>query len=281
MLDAINSTHSRSKSGSLIEVGNTYIGGTQTVIIAGPCSIESKEQIESAAKSVREQGATILRGGAYKPRTSPRSFQGLGEKGLQMLKDAGDKHGLPIISEVLSEDDVQRVSDTVDMIQIGARNMQNFALLKKVGKTRKPVLLKRGPAATIKEWISASEYIRDGGNEEIVLCERGIRSYDPYLRNTLDLGAVAWVKENTDFPVIVDPSHSTGIRALVTPAARAAVAIGADGIIVEVHPEPEKALSDAEQQLNFKDFGKLVSELRRPMPKIAQAYSTTASTSPA
>lgn len=269
MLDAIETKKIKENTAAGVQVCDVTIGGTETVVIAGPCSVENRDQIMSTAASVKESGARILRGGAYKPRTSPRSFQGLGEKGLKLLKDAGKSNALPIVSEVMSEDDVELVADYVDMIQIGARNMQNFALLKKIGQTRKPVLLKRGPAATIKEWLSAADYIRDGGNDQIVLCERGIRGFDPYLRYTIDLGAVAWIKANTDFPVIVDPSHATGIRELVSPVAKAGIAVGADGVIVEVHPKPADALSDAEQQLNFEEFNGMIAEIESPLPSIA------------
>ncbi|HUR98689.1 MAG TPA: 3-deoxy-7-phosphoheptulonate synthase, partial [Pyrinomonadaceae bacterium] len=219
--------------------------------------------------AVKDLGAVILRGGAYKPRTSPYDFQGLGVEGLRLLRAAGDSAGMPIVTEVMSEDDVAVVCEYADMLQVGARNMQNFALLKKLARTRKPVLLKRGPSATVKEWLSAAEYLLHGGNDNVVLCERGIKTFDSSLRNTLDLAAVALVKEMTHLPVVVDPSHGTGKRSIVGQCARAAIAIGADGVIVEVHPEPEKAWSDGEQSLTFDDFGEMMTGLSRPLRRVA------------
>lgn len=255
---------------SIIWVGDVPIGGTDAVIIAGPCSVESREQIFETAMAVKNCGAAILRGGAYKPRTSPYDFQGLGRKGLELLREAGDAAGLPVVTEVMSEDDVELISDTADMLQLGARNMQNFALLKKVAKSNKPVLLKRGAAATVREWLSAAEYLLHGGNGNVVLCERGVKGIDPTLRNNLDLASVALVKELTHLPVIVDPSHATGRRSLISATSKAAIAVGADGIIVEVHPDPETALSDKEQQLTFQDFADLMNNLISPLPDIYQ-----------
>lgn len=250
---------------SIVWVKDVPIGGNEAVVIAGPCSVESREQVTATAFAVKQCGAVMLRGGAYKPRTSPYDFQGLGVEGLKLLREAGDAADLPVVTEVMSEDDVSVVCEYADMVQVGARNMQNFALLKKLGKARKPVLLKRGASATVKEWLSAAEYLLHGGNENVVLCERGIKTFDNSLRNTLDLAAVALVREMTHLPVIVDPSHGTGKRSIIAAAAKAALAIGADGVIVEVHPEPEKALSDGAQSLTFKDFADLMANLRTPI----------------
>ena len=253
---------------TIVWVGDVPIGGDEAVVMAGPCSVESREQVTATALAVREVGAVILRGGAYKPRTSPYDFQGLGVEGLQLLREAGDVANMPIVTEIMSEDDVAIVCEYADMLQVGARNMQNFALLKKLARTGKPVLLKRGPSATVKEWLSAAEYLLHGGNENVVLCERGIKTFDISLRNTLDLAAVALVKELTHLPIIVDPSHATGKRSIIPACARAALAIGADGVIVEVHPEPEKAWSDGAQSLTFENFADLMSGLRVPMKSV-------------
>lgn len=250
---------------SIVWVKDVPIGGNEAVVIAGPCSVESREQVMATAFEVKLRGAVMLRGGAYKPRTSPYDFQGLGVEGLKLLREAGDAADLPVVTEVMSEDDVSVVCEYADMVQVGARNMQNFALLRKLGKVSKPVLLKRGASATVKEWLSAAEYLLHGGNENVVLCERGIKTFDNSLRNTLDLAAVALVKEMTHLPVIVDPSHATGKRSIIAAAAKAALAIGADGVIVEVHPEPEKALSDGAQSLTFKDFANLMANIRSPI----------------
>ena len=250
---------------SIVWVKDVPIGGAEAVVIAGPCSVESREQVMATAFEVKLCGAVILRGGAYKPRTSPYDFQGLGVEGLKLLRDAGDAADMPVVTEVMSEDDVPVVCEYADMVQVGARNMQNFALLKKLAKTCKPILLKRGASATVKEWLSAAEYLLHGGNENVVLCERGIKTFDNSLRNTLDLAAVALVKEMTHLPVIVDPSHATGKRSIIAAAAKAALAIGADGVIVEVHPEPEKALSDGAQSLTFKDFADLMANIQSPI----------------
>lgn len=256
------------KTNTIVHVKNVAIGGNEAVVMAGPCSVESREQVISTAISIKRSGAVILRGGAYKPRTSPYDFQGLGIEGLRLLREAGDIADLPVITEVMSEEDVEIICDFADMLQIGARNMQNFALLRKVARTRKPVLLKRGASATVKEWLSAAEYLLHGGNESVVLCERGIKSYDTALRNTLDLASVALVKEMTHLPVIVDPSHATGKRSLISATAKAAIAVGADGVIVEVHPNPEIALSDSAQQLTFEGFAEMMENLQSPLRKI-------------
>jgi 3-deoxy-7-phosphoheptulonate synthase len=258
---------------TVVWVGDIPIGGSEAIVIAGPCSVESRDQVTRTAHAVKDLGAVILRGGAYKPRTSPYDFQGLGIEGLRLLREAGDAADMPIVTEVMSEDDVTVVCEYADMLQVGARNMQNFALLKKLARTRKPILLKRGPSATVKEWLSAAEYLLHGGNENIVLCERGIKTFDNSLRNTLDLAAVALVKEMTHLPVIVDPSHATGQRSIVARCARAAIAIGADGVIVEVHPEPEKALSDSAQQLTFENFEAMMDELHLPMRSLVRAHA--------
>ena len=252
----------------IVWVGDVPIGGSCAIVIAGPCSVESRQQIMETAAAVKGRGASILRGGAYKPRTSPYAFQGLGRAGLKLLREAGDASGLPVVTEIMSEDDVSLISDSADMLQIGARNMQNFALLKKLAKCGKPILLKRGPSATIDEWLSSAEYLLHGGNENVVLCERGVKGFDHALRNNLDLASVALVKELTHLPVIVDPSHATGRRSLISAASKAAIAVGADGIIVEVHPSPGAALSDREQQLTFSDFADLMADLESPLRAI-------------
>ena len=256
------------KANTIVRVKNVAIGGGEAVVMAGPCSVESREQVISTALAIKQSGAVILRGGAYKPRTSPYDFQGLGLEGLRLLREAGDVADLPVITEVMSEEDVEVVCDYADMLQIGARNMQNFALLRKIARTNKPVLLKRGASATVKEWLAAAEYLLHGGNERVVLCERGIKSFDTALRNTLDLASVALVKEMTHLPVIVDPSHATGKRSLISATAKAAIAVGADGVIVEVHPQPEIALSDSAQQLTFHGFAELMEHLQAPLRKI-------------
>jgi len=256
---------------SVVWVGDQPIGGVEVIVMAGPCSVESREQVMSTALTVKKYGASILRGGAYKPRTSPYDFQGLGVEGLHLLRQAGDAAGMPVVTEVMSEDDIDVVCDHADMVQVGARNMQNFALLRKLGKTRTPILLKRGPSATVKEWLSAAEYILHGGNENVVLCERGIKTFDSSLRNTLDLAGVALVKELTHLPVVVDPSHATGKRSIVGVCAKAAVAVGADGVIVEVHPQPDKAWSDGAQSLSFDLFAEMMDRLQKPMRTVVQS----------
>ena len=249
---------------TVIDIGGIRIGDGNLVAIAGPCAVESKEQIMQAADIVKSGGAQFLRGGAYKPRTSPYSFQGLEELGLKYLAEAGERTGLKIVSEVTEVENVDKVAEYVDVLQIGARNMQNFRLLKEVGRQNKPVLLKRGISATIDEWLNAAEYIMSEGNERIILCERGIRSYEEYTRNTLDLSAVAAVKHLSHLPIIVDPSHGTGKWRMVKPMAFAAVAAGADGLMMEMHPDPAKALSDGPQSLtpeHYRDIMEGVSRL--------------------
>ena len=245
-----------------VKVGDVEIGGDRIVVIAGPCSVESREQLLETAREIGPAGASMIRGGAFKPRTLPYSFQGLGEEGLKILAEARDMYGLPVVTEVMSPDEVDLVEKYADVLQIGARNVQNFALLKRVGRSRKPVLLKRGMSSTVEEWLGAAEYILHGGNEDVILCERGLRSFGKITRFTLDLAIVPLLKEVSHLPVIVDPSHGTGQRSLVSPMARAAVAAGADGLIVEVHPRPEEAKSDGAQSLTPDGFRVLMKELR-------------------
>jgi 3-deoxy-7-phosphoheptulonate synthase len=248
---------------TLIQVGEHIVGGSEPVIIAGPCSVESREQIIEAAEQVKRAGAHMLRGGAFKPRSSPYSFQGLGETGLKYLAEARERTGLPIVTEIMEIEVLPMMLQYVDVLQIGARNMQNFPLLKAVGKTDKPVLLKRGLSATIEEWLMAAEYILAEGNPKVILCERGIRTFETYTRNTLDLNAVPVVQHLSHLPVLVDPSHGVGHWRYVTAMARAAIAAGANGLIVEVHPNPKEALSDGEQSLTVENFENLVQEVRR------------------
>ncbi len=247
--------------GSIVRVAGAAFGGPDFPITAGPCSVEGEQQIFDTARFLQSLGVPLLRGGAFKPRTSPYEFQGLGEAGLRLLRQAADETNLGVVTEVLSEQDVPLVAEYADMLQIGARNMQNYALLKAVGASRRPVLLKRGLSATIQEFLLAAEYIAAQGNQQIVLCERGIRTFDNSTRNTCDLGGVALLKELTHLPVTVDPSHATGRRSLVTPVARAAAAVGADGVMIEIHPVPEEALSDGQQSLSFGEFAELQREL--------------------
>lgn len=246
---------------SVVPVGNTTIGPGTLTIMAGPCAIESKEQLIETAYAVKKAGATFLRGGAYKPRTSPYSFQGLEEEGLKYMKEARDATGLNVICEVTSQRAIEAAAKYVDMLQIGARNMQNFELLKEAGKSGVPILLKRGLSATIEEWLNAAEYIMSEGNSGVVLCERGIRTFETATRNTLDISAVPVLRSKTHLPVIVDPSHATGVRAYVAPLAKASIAVGADGLMIEVHPNPAKALSDGPQSLTFGDFAELTEAL--------------------
>ena len=247
---------------TVIDVGGVPIGGSALAVMAGPCSVESREQILEAAHAVRRAGARFLRGGAYKPRTSPYEFQGLAEEGLRLLALAREETGLKVVTEVMDVETLPMVADYADVLQIGARNMQNYSLLKHLGTIRKPILLKRGPSATIKEWLMAAEYIVSRGNYAVALCERGIRTFETMTRNTLDLNAVPVLKALTHLPVVVDPSHGIGLRAHVPAMARAAIAAGADGIIVEVHPRPERALSDGQQSLTPAQFEELMRQVR-------------------
>lgn len=255
---------------TVIEVGGVTIGGGTLTVMAGPCSVENREQVLSTAEHVKAQGAHILRGGAFKPRTSPYDFQGLREDGLKLLAEARDKTGMPIITEVKDTETLPLVAQYSDILQIGARNMQNFSLLEAVGKLKKPVMLKRGPSATVKEWLMAAEYIVSRGNYEVMLCERGIRTFETLTRNTLDLGIVPLLRQLTHLPVVVDPSHGTGVAGAVTPMARAAVAAGCDSIHVEVHPEPARALSDGPQALTFDGFNALMKDLRNIASAVGQ-----------
>ena len=258
---------------TVIEVGGVRIGGHDVVVMAGPCTVESPEQVRAIATAVRRAGAQILRGGAFKPRTSPRSFQGLGEEGLRYLREAADEQGMLVVSEVMDRGDIELCLRYVDILQVGARNMQNFTFLKELGKVRKPVLLKRGMAATIKELLMAAEYILMGGNREVILCERGIRTFETYTRNTLDIAAIPVIERLSHLPVVVDPSHATGLRDKVAPVSRAAIAAGADGLLVEVHHEPENALCDGAQSLYPWQFEKLMAELRMIAPAIGRGMA--------
>lgn len=251
------------ENGSVVRVGHLEIGGEAVHVMAGPCAVESREQLLAAARAVKAAGATILRGGAYKPRTSPYSFQGLEERGLEILAEAREETGLLVVTEVVDPRTVELVARYADILQIGARNMQNFCLLREVARVDKPVLLKRGPSATIEEWLMAAEYVMLGGNHRIILCERGIRGFDSYTRNTLDLTAVPVVKYHSHLPVVVDPSHAIGKWRFVPPMALAAVAAGADGLLVEVHPDPTEALCDGPQSLTPENFAAMMERLRR------------------
>lgn len=253
------------KEDSVVDVNGVKIGGGHFAVMAGPCSVESREQLLEAAYAVKECGAQFLRGGAFKPRTSPYDFQGLGVEGLKMMRSVADEVGLKVVTEIVNINDIDTICQYADMLQIGARNMQNFQLLKEVGLIKKPVLLKRGLSATISEWLNAAEYIASGGNYNIVFCERGIRTYETFTRNTLDLSAVAAVKELSHLPIIVDPSHGTGRWQMVQPMARAAVAAGADGLMIEVHPHPEVALSDGDQSLKPANFRVVMDEVKQIM----------------
>jgi 3-deoxy-7-phosphoheptulonate synthase len=249
---------------TIVDVAGVKIGeGQRAVVVGGPCAVESEEQILKTARFVKQCGADLLRGGAFKPRTGPHTFQGLREEGLKLLAKAREATGLPIVTEVMSPDNVGLVAEYADLLQVGARNMQNFDLLRELGKIRKPILLKRGMSATIEEFLAAAEYILAEGNDQVILCERGIRTFETSTRNTLDLAMVPLVKELTHLPIMVDPSHATGKRSLVTPMSKAALVAGAHGVLVEVHPEPEKALSDGPQSLTFPGFEALMADLKK------------------
>src|SRR6056297_358394 len=252
---------------TVIKIGDVSIGGQEIVLMAGPCSVEDEEQIYEASQGLSKLGIKILRGGAFKPRSSPYSFQGLGERGLKMMSVAAKKYGLLVITEVMAIEQIDMIANYADILQVGARNMQNFMLLKEIGKIKKPVMLKRGMSATIEEFLLSAEYILSEGNKEVILCERGIRTFENYTRNTLDLSAIPAIKELSHLPIIVDPSHATGRKELVGPMSKAAIAAGADGLIIEVHPNPEEALSDGAQSLELSDFECLISELEQ----VAQA----------
>lgn len=254
--------------GSVINVAGIKIGGPEVVVIAGPCSVESREQLLETAAAVKRAGATMLRGGAYKPRTSPYEFQGLGLEALKILREARDLTGLPVVTEVMSTEDVDLICEHAEMLQVGARNMQNFALLRRLATIRKPILLKRGPSATIKEWLLAAEYLLSGGNDQVVLCERGIKTFETATRNTIDLAAVALAKELSHLPVVADPSHGTGKPSLIGMVSRAAIAVGADGLIIEVHRCPERALSDGAQSLDVPQFERVLQGLASPLRSV-------------
>ena len=247
---------------TVLDIGGVKVGGSAVVVMAGPCSVESETQIMTIAKVVAENGAKFLRGGAYKPRTSPYAFQGLGEPGLKMMRKAADEFGLLVITEVMDMSQLATVEQYADVLQVGARNMQNFTFLKELGKSSKPVMLKRGPASTFEEWLMSAEYILSGGNHNVMLCERGIRTFEPATRNTMDIGAIPVIHSKSHLPIVADPSHGIGIRNKVIPMARAAVAAGADGIIVEVHHDPDHAKSDGAQSLYPEQFKELMQQVR-------------------
>ena len=261
---------------TVVDVDGVPVGGREVIVFAGPCSVESEEQIEASAAAVARAGARILRGGAFKPRSSPYAFQGLGEDGLRMMREAADRHGLKVVTEVMSQDHIDVVAKYAHVFQIGARNMQNFSLLRDVGSLGIPVFLKRGLSATIEEWLMSAEYVLSEGNGDVILCERGIRTFETATRNTLDLSAVPVVKKKSHLPVVVDPSHGVGLRDKVTPMARAAVAAGADGLMVEAHPNPPEALSDGPQSLYLDAFAELMVQVRR----IAEAVGRSVADGP-
>ena len=256
---------------TVVSVGDVRIGGDEVIVMAGPCSAETPAQVEAAAAAVRRAGAKILRGGAFKPRSSPYSFQGLGEPGLVMLRDAADHHDLKLISEVMDISQIELVGKYADIFQVGARNMQNFTLLRELGRVRKPVLLKRGISATIEEWLLSAEYILAGGNGDVILCERGIRTFETATRNTFDVSAIPVVKKLSHLPIVADPSHGAGRRDMVAPMARAAVAAGVDGLIIEVHHDPDRALSDGAQSMFPAQFDRVMAELRIIAPAIGRS----------
>ncbi|HEY7445878.1 MAG TPA: 3-deoxy-7-phosphoheptulonate synthase [Vicinamibacterales bacterium] len=257
--------------GTIVAIDDVRVGGDEVIVMAGPCSVETEEQIFTSAAAVRRAGAKILRGGAFKPRSSPYSFQGLGEDGLKLLRAAANKESLKVVSEVMDVSQIDVVGKYSDIYQVGARNMQNFTLLRELGKTRKPVLLKRGIAATIEEWLLSAEYLLAGGNSDVILCERGIRTFESYTRNTLDISAIPVVKKLSHLPIVADPSHGTGRRDKVAPMARAAVAAGADGLVIEVHHNPDRALSDGAQSMYPAQFDRLMAELRIIAPAIGRS----------
>jgi 3-deoxy-7-phosphoheptulonate synthase len=256
---------------TVITIGDVRIGGDEVIVMAGPCSAETEEQVETTAAAVKRAGAKVLRGGAFKPRSSPYSFQGLGEEGLRILRGAADRHNLKLVSEVMDLSQIEMIERYADILQVGARNMQNFTLLRELGKSKSPVLLKRGISATIEEWLLSAEYILAGGNMNVMLCERGIRTFESYTRNTLDISAIPVVQSLSHLPVLADPSHGTGRRDKVAPMARAAVAAGADGLIIEVHNDPDHALSDGAQSMFPQQFDRLMAELRIIAPAIGRS----------
>jgi 3-deoxy-7-phosphoheptulonate synthase len=256
---------------TVVDVGGVTVGASEVIVMAGPCSVETREQVQTVARSVHASGARVLRGGAFKPRTSPYSFQGHGEEALRWMREVGDAQGLAVISEVMDIRTIEMMLAYVDCLQVGARNMQNFDLLKELGKVRRPVLLKRGLSATIEEWLLSAEYILAGGNGQVILCERGIRTFENATRNTLDLSAIPVIKKRSHLPILVDPSHGTGRRDKVIPMARAAVAAGADGLLIEVHNDPDRALSDGAQSLFPEQFERLMGELRVIAPVLGRS----------
>jgi 3-deoxy-7-phosphoheptulonate synthase len=256
---------------TVISIGDLRIGGDEVIVMAGPCSAETEEQVEASTAAVRRAGAKVLRGGAFKPRSSPYSFQGLGEEGLRMLRAAADRHNMALVTEIMEISQLDVIEKYAHILQVGARNMQNFSLLRDLGKSRTPVLLKRGISATIEEWLLSAEYILAGGNTDVMLCERGIRTFESYTRNTLDISAIPVVKQLCHLPVLVDPSHGTGRRDKVAPMARAAVAAGADGLLIEVHSDPDHALSDGAQSMFPTQFDRLMAELRIIAPAIGRS----------
>ena len=256
---------------TVVSMGDLRIGGDEVIVMAGPCSAETEEQVEASAAAIAKAGAKVLRGGAFKPRSSPYSFQGLGEDGLKQLRGAADRHNLKLVSEVMDVSQIELVARYADMLQVGTRNMQNYTLLRELGKQRTPILLKRGISATIEEWLLSAEYVLSGGNTDVVLCERGIRTFESYTRNTLDISAIPVVQKLSHLPIVVDPSHGTGLRDKVAPMARAAVAAGGDGLIIEVHPDPDHALSDGAQSMFPAQFERLMAELRIIAPAIGRS----------
>jgi len=256
---------------TVVTIGDLRVGGDEVIVMAGPCSAESEEQVEASAAAVRRAGAKVLRGGAFKPRSSPYSFQGLGEEGLRMLRAAADRHGMKLVSEVMDLSQIDLVATYAHILQVGARNMQNFTLLRELGRTRRPVLLKRGISATIEEWLLSAEYVLSGGNADVMLCERGIRTFESYTRNTLDISAIPVVQKLSHLPILADPSHGTGRRDKVAPMARAAIAAGADGLLIEVHCDPDHAMSDGAQSLLPTQFDQLMAELRIIAPAIGRS----------
>jgi 3-deoxy-7-phosphoheptulonate synthase len=260
-------------AGTVVRVGDVDVGGERVVVMAGPCSVESRDQIERSAEIVARLGAQVIRAGAFKPRSSPYAFQGLGEEGLRMLRAAADRHGLLVVSEVMDLTQIPLVAQYADILQVGARNMQSFTLLRELGKLRKPVLLKRGISATIEELLLSAEYILAGGNYDVILCERGIRTFETYTRNTMDISAIPVVKKLSHLPIVADPSHGTGRRDMVAPMGRAAVAAGSDGLLVEVHPDPDHALSDGAQSLRFEQFEELMAQLRIIAPAVGRSMA--------
>jgi 3-deoxy-7-phosphoheptulonate synthase len=260
-------------AGTVVRIGDVEVGGHRVVVMAGPCSVESRDQIERSAEVVARLGAQVIRGGAFKPRSSPYAFQGLGEEGLRLLREAADRNGLLVVSEVMDLTQISLVAQYADILQVGARNMQSFTLLRELGRQRKPVLLKRGISATIEELLLSAEYILAGGNYDVILCERGIRTFETYTRNTMDISAIPVVKKLSHLPIMADPSHGTGRRDKVAPMARAAVAAGSDGLLVEVHPDPDHALSDGAQSLRPGQFEELMSQLRIIAPAVGRSMS--------